>query len=242
MYGLKQAPRAWYERLSKYLLENDFKRGLVDKTLFIKSHKHDFLVVQIYVDILFGATNETLSQEFSKLMCSEFEMSLMGELNYFLGLQVHQLKNGIYLHQSKYIKDLLSKFKMSEAKPSSTPMSSTLSLDKDQNGKKVNQKEYRGMIGSLLYLTASRPDIMFSVCMCARFQTDPRESHLSAVKRIFRYLKGTQDLGLWYPKRSNLFLLGYSDADFAGYKVDRKSTSGCCQFLGSSLISWHSKK
>ena len=175
LYGLKQAPRAWYERLSKYLLENGFKRGLVDKTLFIKSHKHDFLVVQIYVDdILFGATNETLSQEFSKLMCSEFEMSLMGELNYFLGLQVHQLKNGIYLHQSKYIKDLLSKFKMSEAKPSSTPMSSTLSLDKDQNGKKVNQKEYRGMIGSLLYLTASRPDIMFSVCMCARFQADPR--------------------------------------------------------------------
>ena len=143
-------------------------------------------------------------------MCSEFEMSLMGELNYFLGLQVHLLKNGIYLHQNKYTKDLLSKFKMSDSKPSSTPMSSTLSLDKDRNGKKVNQKEYRGMIGSLLYLTASRPDIMFSVCMCAIFQADPRESHLSAVKRILRYLKGTQDLGLWYPKRSNLSLLGYT--------------------------------
>ena len=107
-------------------------------------------------------------------------------------------------------------------------MSSSLSLDKDENGKKVNQKEYRGMIGSLLYLTASRPDIMFSVCMCARFQDDPRDSHLVAVKRILRYLNGTKALGLWYPKRTDFSLSGYSDADFAGYKVDRKSTSGCC--------------
>ena len=133
-YGLKQAPRAWYERLSKYLLENGFKRGLVDKTLFIMIQNHDFLVVQIYVDdILFGATNESLSQEFSKLMCSEFEMSLMEELNYFLGLQVHQMKKGIYLHQSKYTKDLLDKYNMSGSKAASTPMSSTLSLDKDQS-------------------------------------------------------------------------------------------------------------
>ena len=98
------------------------------------------------------------------------------------------------------------------------------------------------MMGSLLYLTASRPDIMFSVCMCVRFQADPKESHIVVVKRIFRYLNGTKDLGLWYPKKSNLSLCGYSDSDFAGYKVDRKSTSGCCQYLGSSLISWHSKK
>ena len=118
-------------------------------------------------------------------------MSLMGELNYFLGLQVHQLKKGIYLHQSKYTKDLLAKYNMSDSKAASTPMSSSLSLDKDQTGKSVNQKEYRGMIGSLLYLTASRPDIMFGVRMCARFQDDPKESHLTAGKRILRYLKGT---------------------------------------------------
>ena len=118
----------------------------------------------------FGATNESLSKEFSELMCREFEMSLMGELNYFLGLQVHQLKKGIHLHQSKYTKDLLTKYNMSDSKAASTPMSSSLSLDKDKSGKSVNQKEYRGMIGSLLYLTSSRPDIMFSVCMCARFK------------------------------------------------------------------------
>ena len=130
---------------------------------------------------------------------------------------------------------------MDQSKAAKTPMSSTLSLDQDKTGTSVNQKEYRGMIGSLLYLTASRPDIMFSVCMCARFQADPKESHLVAVKRIFRYLNGTKELGLWYPKQKDFTLIGYSDADFAGYKVDRKSTSGCCQFLGASLIGWHSK-
>lgn len=243
LYGLKQAPRAWYERLSKYLLENGFKRGLVDETLFIKTHEHDMLVVQIYFDdILFGATNDALSKEFSSLMCREIEMSLMGELTFFLGLHIHQMKKGIFLHQNKYTKDLLNKYNMSLSKVAKTPMSSSLSLDKDQSGKSVNQKEFRGMIGSLLYLTASRPDIIFSVCMCARFQADPKESHLTAVKRIFRYLNGTKDLGLWYPKRTNLSISGYSDADFAGYKVDRKSTSGCFQYLGTSLISWFSKK
>ena len=131
---------------------------------------------------------------------------------------------------------------MDQSKVAKTLMSSTLTLDKDENGKSVDQNVFRGMIGSLLYLTTSRPDIMFSVCLCARFQADPNESHLTAVKRIFRYLNGTKDLGLWYPKLSNLSLCGFSYSDFAGDKVDRKSTSGCCQFLGSSSISWHSKK
>ena len=133
-------------------------------------------------------------------MSREFEMSLMGELTFFLGLHVNQMKKGIFLHLNKYTKDFLDKYKMSQSKVAKTPMSSTLSLDKDQTGKSVNQMEFRGMIGSLLYLTASRPDIMFNVCMCARFQADPKESHLTAVKRIFRYLNGTKDLGLWYPK------------------------------------------
>ena len=121
-------------------------------------------------------------------------------------------------------------------------MASSLKLDSDEKGKSVDQKLYRGMIGSLLYLTASRPDIMFSVCLCARFQSNPKESHLSAVKRIFRYLNGTTDLGLWYPRGVSINLVGYTDADFAGCKIDRKSTSGTCQFLGNALISWSSRK
>ncbi|XP_059668768.1 secreted RxLR effector protein 161-like [Cornus florida] len=121
-------------------------------------------------------------------------------------------------------------------------MSPSLKLDKDEKGKEVDIKKYRGMIGSLLYLTASRPDIMFSVCLCARFQSCPKESHLNAVKRIFKYLNGTSNLGLWYPRHTSFELVGFTDADFAGCKVDRKSTSGACHFIGQSLVSWSCKK
>lgn len=201
LYGLKQAPRAWYDRLSKFLLVNDFKRGNVDKTLFIKRKLGDLLIVQLYVDdIIFGATNEILCSEFANLMQSEFEMSMMEELNFFLGLQIKQSKEGIFINQSKYIKEMLKKFGMENIRGSGTPMSINCKLDQDIEGKAVDPKLYRGMIGSLLYLTASRPDIMFSVCMCARYQSNPKESHVTAVKRIFKYLINTQDVGLWYSK------------------------------------------
>jgi len=243
LYGLKQAPRAWYDRLSNFLLKNDFKIGKIDTTLFIKVKENDMLIVQIYVDdIIFGSTNQSLCEEFSKCMHSEFEMSMMGELSFFLGLQIKQLKDGIFISQEKYTRDLLKRFKFNEGKIAKTPMSTTTKLDKDEKGKCVDIKIYRGMIGSLLYLTSSRPDIMFSVCLCARFQSCPKESHLHAVKRIFKYLLGTIDVGLWYPRNVEFNLVGYSDADFAGSLLDRKSTSGTCQFLGSSLVSWFSKK
>ncbi|RVX10821.1 Retrovirus-related Pol polyprotein from transposon RE1 [Vitis vinifera] len=181
-------------------------------------------------------------QDFSKCMHSEFEMSMMGELNFFLGLQIKQLKKGTFINQAKYIKDLLKRFNMEEAKVMKTPMSSSIKLDMDEKSKSIDSTMYRSIIGCLLYLTASRPDIMYSVCLCARFQSCPKESHLSAVKRILRYLKGTMNIGLWYPKADNFKLIGFSDADFAGCKVERKSTSGTCHFLGHSLVSWHSKK
>ncbi|XP_057975241.1 uncharacterized protein LOC131162650, partial [Malania oleifera] len=243
LYGLKQAPRAWYERLSGFLLENEFTRGKIDTTLFIKSKNDDMLLVQIYVDdIIFGATNDELCNEFAKCMQSEFEMSMMGELSFFLGLQIKQANHGTFICQSKYIRDLLKKFNMEDCKILGTPMNSSIKLDKDEQGIPVDVKLYRGMIGSLLYLTASRPDIMFSVCMCARFQANPKESHLKAVKRILRYLVGTIELGLWYPKHTTFEIVSYTDADFAGSKVDRKSTSGTCHYLGQSLVSWFSKK
>ena len=176
------------------------------------------------------------------MMSREFEMSIIGELTFFLGLQVKQLKEGTFIHQEKYTKDILKKFKMDECKPIKTPMATNGHLDLDVDGKPVDQSLYRSMIGSLLYLTASRPDIMFSVCLCARFQANPKESHLSTVNRILRYLKHTTSIGLWYPKGASLDLLGYSDSDFAGSRVDRKSTSGGCHLLGRSLVSWSSKK
>uniref|UniRef100_I1QWR4 Reverse transcriptase Ty1/copia-type domain-containing protein n=1 Tax=Oryza glaberrima TaxID=4538 RepID=I1QWR4_ORYGL len=175
-------------------------------------------------------------------MTKRFEMSMMGELKFFLGLQIKQLKEGIFICQTKYLKDMLKKFGMENAKPIHTPMPSNGHLDLNEQGKDVDQKVYRSIIGSLLYLCASRPDIMLNVCMCARFQAAPKECHFVAVKRILRYLVHTPNLGLWYPKGARFDLIGYADADYAGCKVDRKSTSGTCQFLGRSLVSWSSKK
>ncbi|KAK2367888.1 putative mitochondrial protein [Trifolium repens] len=243
LYGLKQAPRAWYERLSNFLLEYGFQKGQVDNTLFRKTTKKDILIIQIYVDdIIFGSTNASLCKSFSKLMQEEFEMSMMGELKFFLGIQINQGEDGTYIHQTKYTKVLLKMFNLEDCKPMTTPMHPTSSLNKEEIGSKVDQKLYRGMIGSLLYLTASRPDILYSVCLCARFQSDPREPHLTAVKRIFRYLKGTTSLGLLYKKSFDCKLVGFCDADYAGDKIERKSTSGNCQFIGENLISWASKR
>ncbi|CAJ2642238.1 unnamed protein product [Trifolium pratense] len=243
LYGLKQAPRAWYDRLSNFLLEKGFEKGKVDCTLFRKTTKEDILIIQIYVDdIIFGSTNASLCKNFSKIMQDEFEMSMMGELKFFLGIQINQKKEGTYVHQSKYTKELLKKFNLDDCKIMNTPMHSTTNMSKSEDEGKVEQKVYRGMIGSLLYLTASRPDILFSVCLCARFQSDPRESHLTAVKRIFRYLKGTTNLGLLYKKSNDYVLNGFCDADYAGDKIERKSTSGNCQFVGENLISWASKR
>ena len=243
LYGLKQAPRAWYECLRDFLINQGFKIGRVDTTLFTKNIDNELFLCQIYVDdIIFGSTNKEFCKEFGEMMSREFEMSMIGEFNYFLGFQIKQLKEGTFIHQEKYTKDILKKFKMDDCKPIKTPMPTNGHLDLDETGKSVDQKLYRSMIGSLLYLTASRPDIMFSVCMCARFQANPKESHLSSVKRILRYLKHTPSIGLWYPKGASFLLLGYSDSDFAGCRVDRKSTSGGCHLLGRSLVSWSSKK
>nr|AAM08642.1 Putative copia-type pol polyprotein [Oryza sativa Japonica Group] len=181
-------------------------------------------------------------EEFSRMMTKRFEMSMMGELKFFLVLQIKQLKEGTFICQTKYLKDMLKKFGMENAKPIHTPMPSNGHLDFNEQGKDVDQKVYRSIIGSLLYLCASRPDIMLSVCMCARFQAAPKECHLVAMKRILRYLVHTPNLGLWYPKGARFDLIGYANVDYAGCKVDRKSTSGTCQFLGRSLVSWSSKK
>ncbi|GJW59901.1 putative ribonuclease H-like domain-containing protein [Tanacetum coccineum] len=243
LYGLHQAPRAWYETLSTYLLDNGFQRGTIDKTLFIKKVKGDILLVQVYVDdIIFGSTKKSLCTEFEKLMHKKFQMSSMGELTFFLGLQVTQKDDGIFISQDKYVDEILKKFGFSTVKTASTPMETSKPLMKDENAKDVDVHLYRSMIGSLMYLTSSRPDIMFVVCACARFQVTPKVSHLHAVKRIFRYLKGQPKLGLWYPKDSPFDLEAYTDSDYAGASLDRKSTTGGCQFLRSRLISWQCKK
>ncbi|GJU84428.1 retrovirus-related pol polyprotein from transposon TNT 1-94 [Tanacetum coccineum] len=206
LYGLKQAPKAWYDRLKAFLIKHEYKMGMVDNILFTKKKSSDLIIVQIYVDdIIFGLTCQDMCDEFAKIVNDEFEMSMMGELNIFLRLQIKQMQD-------------------------------------DEECESVDSTKYRGMIGSLLYLTASRPDIMFSVYLCARFQEAPKTSHLETVKHIFRYIKGTTYLGLWYPKGTSIETVVYGDSDHAGDYEDRKSTSGICTFIECCLTSWFSKK
>nr|GFB05518.1 hypothetical protein [Tanacetum cinerariifolium] len=166
----------------------------------------------------------------------------MGELTFFFGLQVKHKPDGIFISQDKYVAEILRKFGLTDGKSASTSIDTKKPLLKDPDGEDVDVYTYRSMIGSLMYLTSSIPDIMFEVCACARFQVTPKASYLHAVKRIFRYLKGKPHLGLWYPKDSPFNFVAYSDSDYAGASLDRKSTTGGCQFLGYRLISWQCKK
>ena len=193
-------------------------------------------------DIVFGSIIDHLAQEFSEEMEKEFEMSMVGELNYFLGLQVKQRKDGIFISQEKHAKNLVKRFSLDSKKHTSTPISSLVKLSLDATGVEVDPTLYRSMIGSLLYLTASMLDIAFSVGVYARFQVAPKESHFTAVKRIIRYINGTSDYGIWYSRDSNECLVGYLDADWAECVDDRKSTSGGCFYLGNNMVSWMSKK
>jgi hypothetical protein len=168
-------------------------------------------------------------------------MSMMEELIFFLGIQVKKTKD-IFVHQNKYTKDLIKKFAMGDANSVSTPMRTMTTLEPDEDGEAVDQREYRSMIGSLFYLPVTHSDIQFTVCLCAHFQASPCISHRQAVQRIFRCLKQTLEFKLWYSTSSSLDFIGFLDADFAGTGIDRKSTSSTCHFLGSSLVCWSSQK
>ncbi|GJY70681.1 retrovirus-related pol polyprotein from transposon TNT 1-94 [Tanacetum coccineum] len=197
LYGLKQAPRAWYDTLSKFLLAQGFSKGVVDPTF----------------------------DRFSNEMSSKFQMSMMGQISFFLGLQISQNPRGIFINQSKYANEILKKFDLHKSDPVDTPMVERTKLDEDLSGTPVDQTKYRSMIGSLMYLTASRPDLVFAVCMCARYQSRPTKKHLEAVKRVFRYLQGTINMGLWYPKDTAMALTAYADADHAEAEYNAMSVA-----------------
>ncbi|GKC74461.1 retrovirus-related pol polyprotein from transposon TNT 1-94 [Tanacetum coccineum] len=242
LYGLKQAPRAWYDKLSSFLIKHGFTKGIIDLTLLTRHHGEDILLVQVYVDdIIFGSINPDFSKRFTNLMKNNFEMSMMGEIKFFLRLQVHQSPRGIFISQSQYAIELLKKHGLDEYVSISTPMA-TERLDADLQGTLTDQTTYRRMIGGLIYLTTSRPDIAFATFLCARYQACLTIKHLKEVKQIFRYLRQSYNMGLWYPKDSVFELISYSDADHAVCKDDCKSTSGGLQFLGGKLVSWSSKK
>nr|GEV79048.1 copia protein [Tanacetum cinerariifolium] len=230
-------------KLKAFLIKHEYSVRMVDNTLLTKKSKSHLIIVQIYVDDnIFGFTNQNLCDDFAKIMQDEFEMSMMKELNFFLGLQIKQIEDGIFFNQSKYIKEMLKKFGLEVSKPTKTPMSMEIKLTKEDEADFVDSSKYQGMIGSLLYSTVSRLDIMFSVCLCARFQENPKTTHLEAVKRIFRYIKRTTHLGVWYPKGTRIETIVYADFYHVGDYVDRKSISGVCTFMGCCLTSWFAKK
>nr|GEX62087.1 retrovirus-related Pol polyprotein from transposon TNT 1-94 [Tanacetum cinerariifolium] len=243
LYGLKQAPRAWYDELSNFLVSKGLSKGSINPTLFITKHWGDILLVQIYVDyIIFGFTNPNLSKRFEKLMHSKFEMSMMWELKFFLGIQIHQSSRGIFINQAKYAQEILIKHGMTSCNSVGTSIA-TKHLDADLSGTPIDQTRYRSMVGALMYLTVSRPDIMHATCYCARYQAKLTEKHLNAVKRIFQCLKDTIHMGLWYPKDTGFELTAFPYSDHAGCLDSHKSTSGGIQFLGGDkLVSWSSKK
>ena len=242
LYGLKQAPRAWNERFTTALSQLGFQSTFSDSSLFVKTTQSAIVVLLLFVDdIIITGSDSVAVQHAIDSLTAEFDLKDLGMLHYFLGIQISKTVSGLFLSQARYIKDLLEKTEMLESKPCDTPCLPSSRLLKDDGLVYGNPSHYRSIVGALQYLTFTRPDIAFSVHQVCQFMQQPMVSHFTAVKRILRYLKGTQDRGLSYTK-GDLTLKAFSDADWAGDPNDRRSTTGMVVFLGSNPISWSSKK
>jgi hypothetical protein len=242
LYGLKQALRAWYGRIDGFLMSLGFTKSSADPNLYFKVEDDGPMILLLYVDDLFLTGVEKLIIECKRKLIAEFEMKDLGLMHYFLGLEVWQRKNEIFLNQGKYVVEILKRFGMLDCKPMATPMASNMKLLDDTTSEVVDATLYRQMIGSLMYLMNTRPNICFAVNTLSQYMVDPKRVHLIAVKHVMRYLKGTMDYGLKYVADSEISLLGYSDLDWVGSVANQKSTLGCCFTLGSGMISWISKK
>ena len=244
LYGLKQAPRAWYSRIKAYFLESGFEKCPSEHTLFTKTEEGKALVVSIYVDdLIFTGNDEKLIKEFKVSMKNEFDMTDLGKMKFFLGVEVVQNSKGIYMSQRKYALEILQRFGMEHSNPTKSPIVPGCKLTKDEGGAKVDPTKYKQMIGCLMYLTVSRPDLMYVMGLVSRYMEKPTELHMMAVKRVLRYLRGTTELGICYQKKGRSDgLIAYSDSDYAGDLDDRRSTSGYVFMMSSGAVAWSSKK
>ena len=242
LYGLKQAPRAWNERFSQFLLSLGFESSYADSSLFVKHVGSEVIILLLYVDdiILTGSCDDLVQSVITQLT-QEFDMKDLGLLHFFLGLQIDYKPHGLFVHQTKYISEILQKANMADCKPCLTPCHPNQKLLNHGSPSFSNPSYYRSIVGALQYLTFTRPDIAFSVNQVCQFMHFPLEQHFAAVKRILRYLKGSIHLGLCF-RFGPMFLKAYTDADWAGDPNDRRSTTGFVIFLGSNPISWSSKK
>ncbi|CAL8087744.1 unnamed protein product [Prunus armeniaca] len=244
LYGLKQAPRAWYSEIDGYFAECGFTKSQSEATLYVKARgEASILIVSIYVDdIVYTGNDQEMLEDFKKDMKEKYEMTDLGLLHHFLGMGVIQTPTSIFIHQKKYATTLLNRFGLSECKPVSIPLVTSEKLSKDDGSGLASEEQYRRIVGSLLYLTATRPDIMFATSLLARFMHCPTSKHLGTAKRILRYVKGTLDYGLEYVKGKGAVLIGYFDSDWSGSVDDSKSTSGYAFSFGSGVFAWASVK
>uniref|UniRef100_A0A8R7PAF0 Reverse transcriptase Ty1/copia-type domain-containing protein n=1 Tax=Triticum urartu TaxID=4572 RepID=A0A8R7PAF0_TRIUA len=242
LYGLKQSPRAWFDRFRRSLLKMGYHQSNADHTLFYKRNMSKLAILIVYVDDIIITGDDTKEIEYLKMrLAKEFEVKDLGQLRYFLGIEVSRSKKGIYLCQRKYVLDLLLETGLSKCRPAPTPIEQNHRLVSEA-GSPVDRERYQRLVGRLIYLPHTRPDIAFSVSVVSQFMHDPRTRHMDAVIRIIRYLKGCPGRGLLYTSHGNLQVECYTDADWAGSLDDRRSTSGYCTFVGGNLVTWRSKK
>ena len=240
LYRLKQAPRAWYSYIDAYFNKEGFLKCPYEHTLYVKSGvDKKVLVVFLYVDdLIYMGNDSSMFIEFKNSMMKEFDMTDLGMMYYFLGIEVVQSSDGIFISHKKYALEILDRFKMSNSNSVATPTDLNLKLVKDDAGKKVNATLYKQIVRSLMYLTSTcRSDIIYAISLINRYMECPTEAHLLAAKRIFRYLKGTADYGILYKRDSNSVMIGFSDSDYAGCLDDRKSTSRLVFMLNSGVVS-----
>lgn len=244
LYGLRQAPRAWYSKIEGYFAESGFEKCSYEHTLFVKVEgKGKILIVSLYVDdLIFTGNDCVMIENFKKSMMHKFEMTDLGEMKYFLGVEVKQGAGGIHLCQSKYAKEVLDRFGMTESNSVRNPIVPGSKLSKEGGGAEVDGTRYKQLIGSLMYLTATRPDLMYVVCLISRFMAHPKEAHWEAAKRVLRYLRGTVDMGVYYRREVLDDLVGYCDSDYAGNVDDSRSTTGFVFMLSAGAVSWSLRK
>ncbi|KAG7528122.1 GAG-pre-integrase domain [Arabidopsis thaliana x Arabidopsis arenosa] len=246
IYGLKQSPRAWYHKLSTTLLGRGFKRSEADHTLFTLPSQEGIVVILVYVDDIIISGNDKVGiQDTKDFLKSVFDIKDLGELKYFLGIEVCRSKEGLFLSQRKYTLDLLDEVGKLGAKPAKTPLEDDYKARRKgehDNKPFEDPTKYRRLVGKLIYLTITRPDICFAVNVVSQQMQAPTQHHWNMVNRILKYLKGAPGQGIWMGCNKNTEIVGYCDADYAGDKNDRRSTTGYCTFIGGNLVTWRSKK
>lgn len=243
LYGLKQAPRAWYSRIEGYFIKEGFERCNYEPTLFVKIEGAKILIISLYVDdLIFTGNDIGICEKFKSSMKLEFDMTDLGKMKYFLGVEIQQSSEGIHMCQRKYAQEVLDRFGMKNCNSVKNPIVPGTKLTKECGGADVDATLFKQMVGSLMYLTATRPDMMYVVCLISRYMAKPKEAHMLAAKRVLRYLKGTIEMGVFYKRGVKNELLAYTDSDYAGDIDDRRSTSGYAFLFSNGAVCWSSRK